>query len=169
MPNEKAVLKKILHTFGTKIMAAAIQFMIAVIISQTLGDAGKGTQSLLLTTITFILIFSDIVSGESIVFLTPRHPFRHLLVPSVIWSALTAGVMGGLLPFVFHTGLDSGQMLHVAMLAFLAPPSRKRYGGQTAREIYRPKSRLHAPPFLKVQVLYQIAALGFKRGDCWKW
>ena len=120
MPNEKAVLKKILHTFGTKIMAAAIQFMIAVIISQTLGDAGKGTQSLLLTTITFILIFSDIVSGESIVFLTPRHPFRHLLVPSVIWSALTAGVMGGLLPFVFHTGLDSGQMLHVAMLAFLA-------------------------------------------------
>ena len=55
------MFKKIVNTFGTKITAAVINFLIAVLLSQTLGDTGKGTQALLLTTITFIIIFSDIV------------------------------------------------------------------------------------------------------------
>ena len=67
------MFKKILNTFGTKILAAALNFAIAIIISQTLGDTGKGTQALLLTTISFILIFSDIICGASIIYLAPRH------------------------------------------------------------------------------------------------
>ena len=74
------MFKKILNTFGTKIVAAALNFLIAIIISQTLGDTGSGTQSLVVATIAFSLIFSEIVCGASIIYLAPRHSFKKILV-----------------------------------------------------------------------------------------
>ena len=112
------MFKKIINTFGTRITAAVINFLIAVVISQTLGDVGKGTQTLLLTTITFILIFSDIVCGESIVFLTPHYKFKQLFIPSVLWSAIVSAVMGWAIRW-FYPGLSGDLTLHVAILAFI--------------------------------------------------
>ena len=65
------MFRKIINTFGTRLLGAILNFLIAVVISQTVGDVGKGEQALLLMDITFVLIFSDIISGSSIVFL-PR-------------------------------------------------------------------------------------------------
>ena len=113
------VFKKILNTFGTKILAAALNLLIAIIISQTLGDTGSGTQSLILTSITFILIFSEIVCGASIVYLTPRHSFKKILVASVIWSGLIAIVMGFCIR-LFYPKLDQDLVLHVAILSFIS-------------------------------------------------
>ena len=113
------MFKKILNTFGTKILAAALNFLIAIIISQTLGDTGSGTQSLILTSITFILIFSEIVCGASIVYLTPRHSFKKILVASVVWSGLIALVMGFCIR-LFYPGLESNLTVHVAILSFIS-------------------------------------------------
>ena len=113
------MFKKILNTFGTKILAAIINFMIAVVLSQTIGDTGKGTQALLLSTITFILIFSDIVCGESIVFLTPHHKFKHLLVPSALWATFIAVIMGFGIGW-FYPKLDSQLIVHVAVLSLIS-------------------------------------------------
>ena len=113
------MFKKILNTFGTKILAAALNFVIAIIISQTLGDTGSGTQSLILTSITFILIFSEIVCGASIVYLTPRHSFKKILVASVVWSGLIAIVMGFCIR-LFYPKLDQDLVLHVAILSFIS-------------------------------------------------
>ena len=113
------MFKKILNTFGTKILAAALNFLIAIIISQTLGDTGSGTQSLVLTSITFILIFSEIVCGASIVYLAPRHSFKKILVASVIWSGLIAIVMGFCIR-LFYPKLDQDLVLHVAILSFIS-------------------------------------------------
>ena len=62
--------------------------LIAVVISQTVGDVGKGEQALLLMDITFVLIFSDIISGSSIVFLTPKYEFSKLIPPAYLWSVM---------------------------------------------------------------------------------
>lgn len=113
------MFKKILNTFGTKILAAIINFMIAVVLSQTIGDTGKGTQALLLSTITFILIFSDIVCGESIVFLTPHHKFKHLLVPSALWATFIAVIMDFSIGW-FYPKLDSQLIVHVAVLSLIS-------------------------------------------------
>ena len=113
------MFKKILNTFGTKILAAALNLLIAIIISQTLGDTGSGTQSLVLTSITFILIFSEIVCGASIVYLAPRHSFKKILVASVIWSGLIAIVMGFCIR-LFYPKLDQDLVLHVAILSFIS-------------------------------------------------
>ena len=112
------MFKKILNTFGTKILAAALNFLIAIIISQTLGDTGKGTQALLLTTISFILIFSDIICGASIIYLAPRHSFKKILVASTIWAALIAVVMGFGIK-LFYPKLAPDLVLHVALLSFI--------------------------------------------------
>ena len=113
------MFKKILNTFGTKILAAALNFLIAIIISQTLGDSGKGTQALLLATISFILIFSDIICGASIIYLAPRHSFKKILVASTIWAALIAVVMGFAI-WLFYPNLAHDLVVHVALLSFIS-------------------------------------------------
>ena len=112
------MFKKILNTFGTKIAAAVLNFLIAIIISRTLGDTGKGTQALLLNTISFILIFSDIVCGASIIYLSPRHSFKKILVASTIWAGFVAVVMGFAILFCYPK-LASDLVAHVSILSFI--------------------------------------------------
>ena len=113
------MFNKILTTFGTKIVAAALNFLIAIIISQTLGDTGSGTQSLVVATIAFILIFSEIVCGASIIYLAPRHSFKKILVASVVWAALIAVVMGFGIR-LFYPKLEPDLVVHVAILSFIS-------------------------------------------------
>lgn len=112
------MFKRIINTFGTRIVAALINFLIAVVLSQTLGDTGKGTQSLLLATISFILIFSEIICGESLVFLTPHYKIKQLFFPSVLWSALISVLMGLIIGCFYH-GIGPLLIMHVAILAFI--------------------------------------------------
>lgn len=116
------MFNKIIHTFGTKIAAALINFLIAVVISQTLGDVGKGVQSLMLTTISFILIFAEIVCGESVVFLASRHSFSKIFVPSLLWALLISVVMGAG-AFLFSPGVAPDIVIHIAVLSFIASAS----------------------------------------------
>lgn len=113
------MFKKILNTFGTKFLTAAINFAIAAVISQAVGDVGKGEQTLMLTTITFILIFSDIISGSALVYLAPKHPFSKLLLPSYLWSTLVGLVAAGIIPLFYHD-LGTGITLHICTLAVLS-------------------------------------------------
>lgn len=113
------MFKKIINTFGTKITAAVINFLIAVILSQVLGDTGKGTQALLLATISFILIFSDIICGASIIYLAPRHSFKKILVASVVWAAFIALVMGFAI-WLFYPDMAPDLVAHVAILSFIS-------------------------------------------------
>lgn len=110
---------KILNTFGTKIVVAFFNLAIAIIISQVLGDSGKGVQSLILTNISFILIFSEIVCGASLVFLTSRYSFSKLWLLSMLWALLIAGIMGVIM-LVFNMGLDPVLVLHTSVLSFIS-------------------------------------------------
>ena len=113
------MFSKILNTFGTKIVVAFLNLAIAILISQVLGDSGKGLQSLVLTNISFILIFSEIVCGASLVYLTSRHSFSKLWLPSVLWALLVAVVMG-ILMLVLNMGLDTSLAIHTAVLSFIS-------------------------------------------------
>lgn len=110
---------KILNTFGTKMLVAVINLTIAILISQVLGDSGKGVQSLVLTNISFILIFSEIVCGASLVYLTSRHSFSKLWLPSIVWALLMAAVMGLIISFL-TPGLELSLAIHTAILSFVS-------------------------------------------------
>lgn len=114
-------------------LAAALNFLIAIIISRTLGDTGSGTQSLVQATITFILIFSEIVGGASIIYLAPRHSFKKMLVASVLWAGLIAVVMGfGI--WLFYSKLESELVYHVAILSFISSLSNINFRFLVGRE-----------------------------------
>ncbi len=97
------MLKKILNTFFTKFIGAILTFVIAIVLSHAVGPAGKGEQALLLTTLTFILLASDIVSGSSLVYLLPKHSFSKLFLPAYVWSICIGLLSIGLLP-AFSSG-----------------------------------------------------------------
>lgn len=113
------MFKKIANTFGTRLLAAICNFLIAIVISQSVGDVGKGEQSLLLTTISFILIFSDIVSGNSLVYLTPKYSFGKILVPSYLWSILVGALSIGFVQ-IFYPSMALMLSLNIGILAILA-------------------------------------------------
>ncbi len=113
------MFKKIINTFGTKFLGALLNFAIAAVISQAVGDVGKGEQSLLLTTITFILIFSDIVSGSSLVFLTPKHSFSKLILPTYIWSILIGLISACIVPIFYHA-LSLDFTINIGILSIFA-------------------------------------------------
>ncbi len=113
------MFKKIINTLGTKLFGALLNFAIAAVISQAVGDVGKGEQSLLLTTITFIIIFSDIVSGTSLVYLTPKHSFSKLILPTYIWSVCVGLVASCVIP-IFYSSLPLNIAVNIGILSILA-------------------------------------------------
>lgn len=111
------MLSKILNTFGTRGLSAVINFMIAVVISQYLGPDGKGEQGIILTTIAFVLVFSNLVGGATLVYLVPRFRFSLLLFPAYTWSVLISAVAFVMLG---ATGLvDHEYVLHISLLSIL--------------------------------------------------
>ncbi|PKP33651.1 MAG: hypothetical protein CVU00_10490 [Bacteroidetes bacterium HGW-Bacteroidetes-17] len=82
------MFQKIINTLGTRVFSAVLNLLIAIFISQHLGAIGKGQQGLIIATITYILIFSNLVGGSTLVYLVPRYGYSRLLLPSYIWSIL---------------------------------------------------------------------------------
>lgn len=111
------MFKNITYTLGVKIITAILNFLIAVLLSQYLGASGKGEQGILITSIAFVLIFSNIVSGASLVYLTPRHNPSKLLLPSYAWSVLMSILFGLIMPAL---GLISyNWAIHLVILTLL--------------------------------------------------
>jgi O-antigen/teichoic acid export membrane protein len=108
---------KILNTFGTKVLSAVINLLIAIILSQFLGPAGKGLQSLIITTITFVLVFANLVGGATLVYLVPRHSPSLLMLPSYLWTILISVASIGFL-FIFPL-IEKSFIIHICILSAL--------------------------------------------------
>ena len=111
------MLNKILNTFGTRALAAVINLLIAVLLSQYLGPEGKGIQGLLITTITFVLVFANLIGGATLVYLVPRHTPYLLIVPSYAWTFLIALVSYAILQL--FPIIDPAFISHICILSVL--------------------------------------------------
>jgi O-antigen/teichoic acid export membrane protein len=67
-----------------------MNLMIAIVVSQYLGAAGKGEQSLVLTIIAIVTIFDNMVGGASIVYLTNKLRIRELFFAAYLWTILVS-------------------------------------------------------------------------------
>lgn len=83
------MIKKILHTFITKIASAIIGFLTIILISQSIGAEGKGEQSIFLFNMVIIMLFATLVGNSTLIYLTPRHKFSELFFPSIVWIVLS--------------------------------------------------------------------------------
>lgn len=111
------MFNKIISTFGIKIIIAAINLAIVILLSQETGAAGKGEASVIITSIAFINIICSFIGGPPLVYLVPRENLFQLIFISYIWSLLISTgaylvlFLTNLIPFEF--------VIHVAILSFL--------------------------------------------------
>ncbi|MFZ4414332.1 MAG: polysaccharide biosynthesis C-terminal domain-containing protein [Bacteroidales bacterium] len=111
------MLSKIFNTFSIKFVSAICNLLIAIIVSRFLGASGKGEQTIVLTTISFILIFVNIAGGATLVYLTPRYKISHLISLSYIWSIFTAFVFYCIL--YFSSIVDKEFVIHICLLSLI--------------------------------------------------
>ena len=111
------MLGKILNTFGARALAAVINLLIAIVLSQYLGPAGKGIQSLIITTITFVLVFANLVGGATLVYLVPRHAPSLLILPSYLWTVIVS-IISYFVLLLFPI-IDQSLILHICILSIL--------------------------------------------------
>lgn len=111
------MVNKILNTFGAMSISAVINFLIAIVISQFLGPEGKGEQGIILATVAFVLVFSNLVGGATLVYLIPRFKASLLVLPSYLWSLIISAIAYFIL-WIF--GIVSDEfILHISLLSIL--------------------------------------------------
>ena len=91
------LLDKIIGTFSNKLLATIASFLLVVFSSQILGASGKGEISLFIANIVFVQHIGNLISGTSLVYLTPRVKPILLLIPSYIWSVVSCVSISSLL------------------------------------------------------------------------
>lgn len=109
------MLNKIVNTFGTRVAIAVINLLIAVMVSKMLGTDGKGVQAMVVVSITYILVFANLMGGGALVYLTPRFHFQTLAVPAYLWAAANSLVFYFVLK-IFNL-VQEQMILHVVILA----------------------------------------------------
>ena len=98
---------KILHTFTSRVGIAGLNFLIVILTAQSLGAAGRGEIGLFVANIALVLLFTSIVGGTGLTYLTPRTNFYQLVFPAYMWALLvsvlaTFGIyLAGQVPGVF--------------------------------------------------------------------
>lgn len=86
------MLKTISGTFASKFFLALLNFGTIILSTRLLGAEGRGEISFFVTNMVLVLLFTGLLGGSSLVYLTPRHNFFRFLIPSYAWAfLLTAG------------------------------------------------------------------------------
>jgi O-antigen/teichoic acid export membrane protein len=80
------MLKTISGTFASKFGLALLNFGTIILSARLLGAAGRGEISFFVTNMVLILLFTNIVGGPSLVYLTPRYNFFKFLIPVYAWT-----------------------------------------------------------------------------------
>ena len=112
------MLGKIINTFGTRLVSAVLNLLIAVIISRVLGPEGKGEQGLIIATIAYVLVFANLMGGGAIVFLTPKFHTATILLPAYVWSVIS-GLLFALILHVFNL-VGPDMVYHICVWAVIS-------------------------------------------------
>jgi len=107
--------KQILYTVFTRGASTALNFLIALLIARHAGPAVKGDVTLLITTLSFFIFFSNIMGGQALVYLIPRNKIELLTIPAYAWSIVIA-----LLGFLFLRYTSILHANHIPSLAVLS-------------------------------------------------
>ncbi len=112
------MIRAIAGTFVSKFLGAILNFLVIILLSQSLGPEGKGMASLLLTTIAIVLIFSNLIGGAPLVYLSPRKSTKQLLISAYSWAILVS-VSTYFILLVFDLGIDKNWFIPLAILSLI--------------------------------------------------
>ena len=114
------MFKKILNTASTQFLGSIFNFLTFIVISRLLGPYYREEAGIMLSTIAFILVASNLVSGASLIYLFPRVHKPTLIYISYGWSAFISALAFVILKIYNQFEPLLGQYIfHICMLAFL--------------------------------------------------
>jgi O-antigen/teichoic acid export membrane protein len=85
--------RKILSTSGTLAIVSIINFLIVLMISNTLGRGGVAEMGLIILGISFVVMINNIIGGASLVYMTSRYSVITLIANSYLWAVFSALIM----------------------------------------------------------------------------
>lgn len=85
--------RKIFSTSGTLAIVSIINFLIVLMISNTLGKGGVAEMGLIVLGISFVVMINNIIGGASLVYMVPRNSIITLVSNSYVWALFSACVM----------------------------------------------------------------------------
>ncbi len=85
------MLKTISGTFISKFFLALLNFTTIILSTRLLGAEGRGEISFFGTNMVLVLLFTSLIGGPSLVYLTPRHNFFRFLIPTYTWAIFITG------------------------------------------------------------------------------
>lgn len=109
--------RKILSTSGTLAIVSVINFLIVLLISNTLGKGGVTEMGLIVLGISFVVMINNIIGGASLVYMVPRHSVITLLVNSYLWALVSALIMT--MCIWYFELVDTKYVLYVGLLGLL--------------------------------------------------
>ncbi|MCL2131812.1 MAG: hypothetical protein FWH36_05095 [Lentimicrobiaceae bacterium] len=95
------MIKKVIGTFGTRIVCTLLTLGVVVINSNSFGSDGVGIIGLFVLNVTILQIVGCFVGGPSLIYMLPRYDNFRLLFLSYFFSFLTT-VLGTFLLYTFH-------------------------------------------------------------------
>jgi O-antigen/teichoic acid export membrane protein len=116
------LIRRIFHTFATRLSSALLSFAVVWLTARYLGAAGRGSVSLFVTDCAALLLFIGLLGGSSLIFLAPRRNVWHLLVPAYGWAVVVCTAGTGLASVLRPESLSYlGHLWGLALLqAFLS-------------------------------------------------
>ncbi len=84
------MFRHIIGTTFTRLFNALMSLAILWITTHNLGKEGLGTIGLIVLGITLILLVSNYIGGGALVFLSSRHDWRRLMIPSYVWACIVS-------------------------------------------------------------------------------
>ena len=80
----------IIRTFFSRSGTAVINLVVVIMSARLLGDEGMGMISLLILVVTINALFVGLWGGAGLVYLTPRHPVKNLMIIGYVWSVIAS-------------------------------------------------------------------------------
>lgn len=96
------MVKKILGTMFTRVVAAVLAFAGWVLIANYLGPEKTGTISLIIFSVAIIQLIVNYIGGAALIYQTPRVGLFRLVVPVYIWTPLSTILTAFLLTLAGH-------------------------------------------------------------------
>ncbi len=116
------MLKNILTTFSTKVIAGLVSFILLLFTTNYLGATGRGTISLLIVSCEIINLLSGFIGGTALIYLVPRNKNRTFLnrvfIISYIWICLASGMLT--IIFILTKSIPDSLVSHVLLLGILS-------------------------------------------------
>ena len=146
-------LQNIFKTFVSKVLILVINFAVLTLTTNYFGLEGRGLISIIMADLAIIVIFNNILAGNSVVYFMNKVGLSRLILPATIWIFFSSTIVA----FVFsvlHTQQSYFVLLPITLITSLLALNLLIFIGKEKIQLFNIFSLI--PPFLLL-----IFSLGF--------